>query len=447
MAATFVLSASPNTNAQTNNEGLANLQFNFLNPGARALGMGGAFVAMADDATTSLANPAGLLNLTQPEAGIELTSTRFENEIPWFGGTATAVLDTELHTLREFSYAFNPRSFPTTLSDLSFISFVFPIRPREIVLSVFYDGQTRYEREFHTSGIPVLDRRDGGILDKFFPVRSNLAYQQRLFGISASTRLGDRISIGGTVALAAFSIRSGTIRKPDSNDEIEQRLDGDDKRIGTTLGVTVRATNRLRIGAVYARRPAFHLTFAPDVRDRPGQALFSGPVKLDIPDRLALGLSWRARERLSINADLVRVMNSDLMRGYFNAFHHPDSPDPFRKIPDAGREFYEVRDGFELRAGMELVRIVHLRPLALRAGYWREPFHRMVRKEPDSSVVYDLAAPENWHYEPYTSRSFIESAHHATVGIGIAFASFSIDAGYDYSKPTRRLVLSGVYYF
>src|SRR3989304_310009 len=95
MVAVFALSVSANTLAQTNNEGLANLQFNFLNPGARALGMGGAFVAMADDATTSLANPAGLLNLTRPEAGIELTSTRFENEIPWFSGSATAVLDAE----------------------------------------------------------------------------------------------------------------------------------------------------------------------------------------------------------------------------------------------------------------------------------------------------------------------------------------------------------------
>lgn len=447
MVAAFVLSVATNSLAQTNNEGLANLQFNFLNPGARALGMGGAFVAMADDATTSLANPAGLLNLTRPEAGIELTSTRFENEIPWFAGRATAVLDAAAHSVREFSFAFSPKAFPTTLSGVSFLSLVYPIRPREIVISGFYDGQTRYEREFHTSGFPVLERRDGRTLYNFLPVSSNLAYQQRLFGISVSTRLSDRIAIGGTVALATFSLTSRTIRAPDRTDAEAQLLEGDDRRIGTTVGVTVRATSRLRLGAVYTRRPAFHLTFSPDMRDRPDRPLFRGPVSLDIPDRLAVGISWRARERLSINADVVRVMNSDLMEGYYNAFHYPNSTDPFRNDPAAGQEFYEVRDGIELRTGMELVRIVHLRPLALRAGYWREPFHRMVRKEPDSNLVYDLGAPEDYHYEPFTTRTFIETTHHATVGVGMAFARFSIDAGYDYSNTTRRLVLSGVYYF
>jgi hypothetical protein len=40
-------------------ETFSGFQFNFNNPGARALGMGGAFVAVADDATAVIANPAG----------------------------------------------------------------------------------------------------------------------------------------------------------------------------------------------------------------------------------------------------------------------------------------------------------------------------------------------------------------------------------------------------
>jgi hypothetical protein len=42
-----------------NSETFSGFQFNFNNPGARALGMGGAFVAVADDATAVIANPAG----------------------------------------------------------------------------------------------------------------------------------------------------------------------------------------------------------------------------------------------------------------------------------------------------------------------------------------------------------------------------------------------------
>lgn len=38
---------------------LSAIPFRFGPPGARSLGMGGAFVALADDATASEANPAG----------------------------------------------------------------------------------------------------------------------------------------------------------------------------------------------------------------------------------------------------------------------------------------------------------------------------------------------------------------------------------------------------
>jgi hypothetical protein len=51
----------------TNTETFSGFQFNFNNPGARALGMGGAFVAVADDATAVVANPAGLTILQRPE--------------------------------------------------------------------------------------------------------------------------------------------------------------------------------------------------------------------------------------------------------------------------------------------------------------------------------------------------------------------------------------------
>src|SRR4029079_321108 len=44
-------------------------------PGARANGMGGAFIAVADDATASIANPAGIANLTRLQVYAEFTST------------------------------------------------------------------------------------------------------------------------------------------------------------------------------------------------------------------------------------------------------------------------------------------------------------------------------------------------------------------------------------
>jgi hypothetical protein len=47
----------------------------FTNPGARSIGLGGAFAAIADDATAAFANPAGLVQILRPEISIELRFT------------------------------------------------------------------------------------------------------------------------------------------------------------------------------------------------------------------------------------------------------------------------------------------------------------------------------------------------------------------------------------
>jgi hypothetical protein len=47
----------------------------FANPGARSLGLGGAFAAIADDATAAFANPAGLVQILRPEISVEVRGT------------------------------------------------------------------------------------------------------------------------------------------------------------------------------------------------------------------------------------------------------------------------------------------------------------------------------------------------------------------------------------
>src|ERR1700740_416976 len=65
------LATVPLAAQNTDIESLAGLQFNFGNPGARSLGMGGAFLGLADDASAAEANPAGLTILRKPEVSIE----------------------------------------------------------------------------------------------------------------------------------------------------------------------------------------------------------------------------------------------------------------------------------------------------------------------------------------------------------------------------------------
>ncbi|HEX9457977.1 MAG TPA: hypothetical protein VGA84_02480, partial [Thermoanaerobaculia bacterium] len=69
--AVCTLIALPLAAQNTDIESLSGLQFNFGNPGARSLGMGGAFLGLADDASAAEANPAGLTILRKPEITIE----------------------------------------------------------------------------------------------------------------------------------------------------------------------------------------------------------------------------------------------------------------------------------------------------------------------------------------------------------------------------------------
>ena len=64
--------------ALTDEEIFRKFRFNFVNPGARSLALGGAFISIADDATAAQANPAGLNFLLTQEYFVE---TRFvDNE-------------------------------------------------------------------------------------------------------------------------------------------------------------------------------------------------------------------------------------------------------------------------------------------------------------------------------------------------------------------------------
>jgi len=57
------------------------LQLSFSDPGARSAGLGGAFVALGDDATAAFANPAGLVQLLKPEISIE--TRNWSHSIPY----------------------------------------------------------------------------------------------------------------------------------------------------------------------------------------------------------------------------------------------------------------------------------------------------------------------------------------------------------------------------
>ena len=83
----FLFPAFGEAGGLSNAETFGGFEFNFNNPGARSLALGGAFIGLADDATAAVANPAGLVILQRPELSGEVKFTQLTNNIKAFTNT------------------------------------------------------------------------------------------------------------------------------------------------------------------------------------------------------------------------------------------------------------------------------------------------------------------------------------------------------------------------
>src|SRR5262245_287914 len=96
--------------------------FDFSLPGARGRAIGGAFVAVADDATAAYSHPAGLTPLFRPEVSIEVRRWNFTSRIPDSGhafGQATGIGADTINGLVDGEWKGHS-------TGLSFLSFVYP---------------------------------------------------------------------------------------------------------------------------------------------------------------------------------------------------------------------------------------------------------------------------------------------------------------------------------
>ncbi len=188
--------------------GLSAIPFRFGPPGARSLGMGGAFIALADDATASEANPAGLTLLFRPEVSIHGRSTSTDLEV--FDLNSAAALD-NLNAFRtDFldlppleggdrmgnAFADSPQ---TTLSDsaseASFASFVKPFEGYTV--SIYFQRSADFEASSE------FQAYDDGFLD-VYRTRQRIGLAFESFGVSAAFKAGDFVSVG-------FSLRHSTL--------------------------------------------------------------------------------------------------------------------------------------------------------------------------------------------------------------------------------------------
>jgi long-subunit fatty acid transport protein len=408
------------------------LEFSFSNPGARSMGLGGAFVALADDATAAFANPAGLVQLVRPEISLELRRREYSTPYTEGGRAVGPPTGYGIDTVDGLRTSFSNE----TTSGLSFLSFVYP--GTKWSLALYRHQLADFSVSTEINGL-FGDVPEGRVR-RYEDQRTVTELDVVGTGLSGAYQVSDKLSLG--FGLSYFSGRvenRGAIHLIDSdpdtfwewNSFLPDRLfatssfDADDTDVGFNVGVLWKFAESWRLGGVYRKGPRFDYelyNLAGPANDLPEGTILGAVTDRSIafPDVWGLGVAYRSSDgSLTVGFEWDRVEYSIIGETL-------DSP-----LVDASQ--VAIDDADELHLGAEYVFLKTTPLIAIRGGLWHDPDHRF-RYEGDDPFARAL-------YQPG------EDALHISIGAGIAFSRFQIDVGANLSDAVDQFALSAIFSF
>ena len=403
------------------------LEFDFLNPGARSVALGGAFAAVADDATAAFTNPAGLTQLGAPEISFEprllVTDSRY------FAGGRISGVPTQQGPDTVSGPVYGTDTDTRVVP--SFLSGVFPTR--RWAVAAYYQQQSRTNNTLLNQGAFERLTFAGETTDA---ARDDaLEGTRRISVASVGTSVGVQVTpsfaLGAGAVFQRLTLDSSftrygyttTLFGPFDRNRVsaQQTQSGRDYGVGWQFGGSKNFGPTLRVGAVVRLGAA--LTFEQvDTSAQIGRVDRFG--KFRVPDVISIGSLWRPRDSVAIVGEVSRVGYNRLKQDYVSFQTLAAGSDAQVKLDDA----YEVHGGFE----WTLVRSdPHVSPV-FRFGTWYDPGHA-VRYEETSDAPGELRLAAAL---PGTTGRF-----HYSGGIGWPQSSrFEINGAADVSS--RSLTLS-----
>ena len=421
-----VLAAVP----ASSQEGPVTFEFNFSNPGARSMGLGGAFAALADDATAAFANPAGLVQLIEPEVSLEGRSWSYD--VPFVSGGRTSGVPTGIGIDTFGGLRYDVSS--STANGLSYLSFVYPGDGWSVAVY-----RHRWANFSVTRQIDSLFGIVDGELERAEDILATTDLEVTNNGFVGAYELTDELSVGGGFVYyqARIDSRSQEFavededffapnpREPDLIDTT-YTLGGNDSGLTFHTGFSWRPNPRWSFGGYFREGPDLTMDVTEVVGPSNDEAE-EGTVELDVstplrlPSVYGLGAAFRTLEgALTFSFEWNRVHYSSITESLdTNVF-------------DPGQ--IALSDGNELHFGTEYVFQAAQQVFALRFGAWRDPAHGL-DSGPDADVferaVFDGGAADI----------------HVAAGVGVVFSHIQFDFGLDLSDTADLLSLSIVYRF
>jgi long-chain fatty acid transport protein len=443
-AVTLLLLAA-SIQAQTNAEVNAGIQFSFSLPGARSLGLGGAFLGQADDATAAYANPAGLINLSTSEISLEGRQWEFSNIFTDRGRLSGDPTGRGIDTGR----GLHTGESQDDEAGASFFSFVYPAGRWGIAL--YRHELARFDAGFDTGGAILISSAGPGSsfdISRLRPARNTLRLNITNLGASAAYRISDSLSLGAGISYYDFEISSRTLRydfalggdRPDEgpgtgSGEILgppdyrdgnvfdlQMQEGKDHQLALNAGFVWQAGGNWRLGGVYRHGPEFK--FETEYRAgprRPDGLVVRRGARFNIPDVMGLGVSWQPDEFATVNLDYVHIQYSDLTSHFTDIF------------PRESEGRFRIEDGGEIHLGFEYVFNWPGWLLATRFGAWHDPDHKIRYLGPDPTLqALFLGGEDETHY---------------SAGFGYLREVFQVDVAFDFSHRVNTTSLTTVVRF
>ncbi|MFN2442758.1 MAG: OmpP1/FadL family transporter, partial [Thermoanaerobaculia bacterium] len=285
---------------------------------------------------------------------------------------------------------------------------------------------------------------------QMFPFTTQVEMKQETFGLAGAIELG-RLSLGAGVRYQTFSQAALTIRYDFQLTPLEALIQAtelddegnakDENDTTFTAGFKYAFTDSFSIGGVYKQGAEFPTAVfqAVDFGDSFEEEAFD--TTFHVPDTAGLGFAWRPLPALTLLGDAVFIRYSNLTDDFRSAYTEIDIID----------QPYEIEDSTEYHAGAEYF-IASRIPVAIRAGWWREPGHGLEYVGPLTCTDSQIDESERVFCAANRVRQSVifpetSDEDHYTFGIGLSWPHFSIDAAYDTSDSFKVGSLSAVLRF
>jgi long-subunit fatty acid transport protein len=409
------------------------VEFSFSNPGARSLGLGGAFVALADDATAAFANPAGLTQLVEPEISLEARAWSYDSVYTATGRASGLPSGDGIDT----AFGPVPAEASVSLGGVSFLSFVYPWKNWSF--AAYQHQLINFEMSQEIQGLfaegpGVAGSVRGPIESAFFN------YEIAARSAAVGYRLSDSLSVGLGLsyfdpdvfftgdeylplsrAVEDYFAPNAFLPEQLSHSVLAEVERGD---WGLSGGFLWSVSPRWRVGGAYREGPDLELelraTAGPAHPEHPTGTVFaSGTSPWSFPDVWALGASYRSTDgRWTAGFEWSRVEYSTVIESF---------------APELRSSGSFLEDADELHAGGEYAFFAGKSVIGVRLGAWLDPDHR-VRNERGLGFVQAEHLPG-------------EDEIHLAAGLGVAYRSFQFDLGVDFSERRDTASLSAIYSF